>query len=220
MDDPMVRSRLGRANGTRPLEALDPKRGPPFFFWRDFRFEISTPLRKFHERMPEDTICGTLPRMSPYCVLGIAIGIGVVAGLRSFTAPAVVCWGAYLGWLNLQDSRLAFLGTIAAVAVATLLAIGELVMDKLPSTPSRTTAVPLVSRLVMGSLCGAAIGITAGQSVLLSVVLGAVGALIGTFGGYQIRHRLVAGLKVKDIVIALLEDVVAIGGAFLLVSRF
>src|ERR1700683_3432491 len=94
MDDPMVRSRLGRANGTRPLEALDPKRGPPFFFWRDFRFEISTPLRKFHEQMPEDTICGTLPRMSPYCVFGIAIGIGVVAGLRSFTAPAVVCWGA------------------------------------------------------------------------------------------------------------------------------
>jgi uncharacterized membrane protein len=161
-----------------------------------------------------------LPRMNPYCILGIAIGIGVIAGLRSFTAPAAVCWGAHLGWLNLQNSRLAFMATTVAVAVATLLAIGELVMDKLPSTPSRTAAGPLVGRLVMGALCGAAIGVTSDQSVIVGTLLGAVGALIGTFGGYQIRHRLVAGLKVKDLVIALVEDVVAIGGAFLLVSRF
>jgi uncharacterized membrane protein len=158
--------------------------------------------------------------MSPYCVFGIAIGIGVIAGLRSFTAPAAVCWAAHLGWINLQDSRIAFMATTAAVAIATLLAIGELVMDKLPSTPNRTTPGPLAGRLVMGALCGAAIGVTTGQSIALTVVLGVIGALIGTFGGYQVRHRLVAGLKVKDLVVALVEDVVAIGGAFLLVSRF
>lgn len=157
--------------------------------------------------------------MNPYFIFGIAIGIGVIAGLRSFTAPAAVCWAAHLGWIDLRYSRLAFMATTAAVIVATLLAIGELVMDKLPSTPSRTSAGPLVGRLVMGALCGAAIGVAADQSHLLAL-LGAVGALIGTFGGYQIRHRLVAGLKVKDLVIALAEDVVAIGGAFLLVSRF
>ncbi len=112
------------------------------------------------------------------------------------------------------------MATTAAVAIATLLAIGELVMDKLPSTPNRTTPGPLVGRLVMGAVCGAAIGVTTGQSIVLTVVLGAIGALIGTFGGYQVRHRLVAGLKVKDLVVALVEDVVAIGGAFLLVSRF
>jgi uncharacterized membrane protein len=158
--------------------------------------------------------------MNPYCVFGIAIGIGAIAGLRSFTAPAAVCWAAHLGWLNLQNSRLAFMATTAAVAVATLLAIGELVMDKLPSTPNRTSPGPLVGRLVMGGLCGASIGVTADQSAIVTALLGAVGALIGTFGGYQIRHRLVAGLKVKDLVIALAEDVVTIGGAFLLVSRF
>lgn len=158
--------------------------------------------------------------MNPYCVFGIAVGIGVITGLRSFTGPAAVCWAAYLGWINLQGSRLAFMATTAAVVVATLLAIGELVMDKLPSTPNRTSAGPLAGRLVMGALCGAAIGIAAEESVVVAALLGAVGALIGTFGGYQIRHRLVAGLKVKDLVIALAEDVVAIGGAFLLVSRF
>lgn len=158
--------------------------------------------------------------MSPYCVFAIAIGIGVIAGLRSFTAPAAVCWAAHLGWIHLQDSRLAFMATTAAVVVASLLAIGELVMDKLPSTPNRTSPGPLVGRLVMGAVCGASIGVTADQSIPFGALLGALGALIGTFGGYQIRHRLVADLRVKDSVIALAEDVVAIGGAFLLVSRF
>lgn len=158
--------------------------------------------------------------MNSYLIFAIAVGIGVIAGLRSFTAPAAVCWAAHLGWIDLHYSRLAFMATTAAVIVATLLAIGELVMDKLPSTPNRTSAGPLVGRLVMGALCGAAIGIATDQSGVVSTCLGAAGALIGTFGGYQIRHRLVAGLKVKDLVVALAEDVVAIGGAFLLVSRF
>jgi uncharacterized membrane protein len=218
MDDPMARSRLGRAYGTRPLGTLDPKRGsPPFFARRLFCDNFSV---DFFREISRLRICGILPRMSPYCIFAIAVGIGAIAGLRSFTAPAAVCWAAHLGWINLQDSRIAFMATAAAVAIASLLAIGELVMDKLPSTPNRTTPGPLAGRLVMGAVCGAAIGVTTGQSIVLTVVLGAVGALIGTFGGYRVRHRLVTGLKVKDLVIALMEDVVAIGGAFLLVSRF
>ena len=150
----------------------------------------------------------------------VCVGIGVVAGLRSFTAPAVVCWGAQLGWLVLAGTRLEFMGSKIAVGVFSILAIVEIVSDKLPSTPNRTTAVPLGARIFMGVLCGAAVGIAAGQSFAVGAVLGVVGALIGAFGGYQIRHRLVAGLKVPDFVIAILEDVVAIGGGLLLVSRF
>jgi uncharacterized membrane protein len=217
MDDPMVRPRLGRATGTRPLGAPDPKLGPPPFFGCLLGFDVP---RETHLNAPGPKFRGILPRMSPTIIVAIAIGIGVIAGLRSFTAPAAVCWAAHLGWLNLHGSRLEFLATTAAVVVASLLAIGELVMDKLPSTPSRTSPGPLVARLVMGALCGAAIGVSTDQSNLLCTVMGAVGALIGTFGGYQIRHRLVAGLKVKDLVIALAEDVIAVGGAFLLVSRF
>jgi len=48
---------------------------------------------------------------------------------------------------------------------------------------------------------------------------GFVGSLIGTFGGYQARTRLTRGLKVNDIFIAILEDLVAIGFAYFLVSR-
>jgi uncharacterized membrane protein len=54
---------------------------------------------------------------------------------------------------------------------------------------------------------------------LAGAVVGGIGAVIGTFGGYEIRKRLVRGLKVKDIVVAISEDVVAIVLAYLIVSR-
>jgi uncharacterized membrane protein len=85
-------------------------------------------------------------------VFVLAIGIGIVAGLRSLMAPAVVAWAAHLGWLNLHGSPLAFIGSTTAVAVFSLLAIGELVADKLPNTPKRTAIVPLVARIAVGGL--------------------------------------------------------------------
>ncbi len=71
-----------------------------------------------------------------------ALGIGVAAGLRSLTPPAVVAWAAHLGWLNLNDSPLAFMGSIIAVVIFSLLAVIELIVDLLPSTPKRTAPVP------------------------------------------------------------------------------
>ena len=71
----------------------------------------------------------------------LAIGIGIVAGLRSLTAPALVAWAAYLGWLNLQASPFAFMGSTTAVAIFSVLALGELVADKLPKAPQRRLLV-------------------------------------------------------------------------------
>ncbi|MDQ4146958.1 MAG: DUF4126 family protein [Pseudomonadota bacterium] len=150
--------------------------------------------------------------------LALAFGIGIVAGLRSLTAPAVVSWAAYLGWLNLQGSPLAFMGSIAAVAIFSLLALVEYVTDLLPKTPNRTTPVPLIARILMGSLSGACLCASAGQSLLAGAVLGGIGGVIGAFAGYQARTRLVNGLKVKDIFIAIPEDLVAIGLGYFLVS--
>lgn len=153
-------------------------------------------------------------------VLLLAVGIGVVAGLRSLTAPAVVCWMAHFHVLNLQDSHLRFMGSTIAVAVFTLLALVEIINDKLPKTPSRTTAVPLTARILMGALSGAAFGAAGASSVAIAAIAGIIGALIGTFGGYQVRTRTVKALHAPDFVIALLEDAVAIGGGLLLASRF
>ena len=87
--------------------------------------------------------------------LFLAFAIGVVAGLRSMTAPANVAWEAHLGWISLSGSHLAFMGSAWAVGIFTLGALAEFVADQLPTTPARTTAGPLAARIVMGSLTGA-----------------------------------------------------------------
>ena len=138
------------------------------------------------------------------------VGIGLVAGLRSLTAPAAVSWAAHLGWLNLHSSPLAFMGSTVAVAIFSLLAIGELIADKMPKTPSRTSLVPLLARILMGGLCGASLCASANQSLLIGALLGGMGAVIGAFGGYEIRRRLVSKLNTKDIFIAIPEDLIAI----------
>jgi uncharacterized membrane protein len=158
--------------------------------------------------------------MNPFQVLFLAFLIGVIAGLRTMTAPAVVAWAANRHWLNLHNSPLALMGSIAAVAVFTVLALGELVVDKLPSTPNRTKLPGLIGRSVLGGLSGVSVAASGAQSIALGAVLGVAGGIAGTFGGYEVRKRLVRALKVPDFVIALFEDAVAIAGGLLIVSRF
>lgn len=158
--------------------------------------------------------------MSSTSIFALAFGIGIVAGLRSMTAPAVVSWAARLGWLHLELTPLAFLGYAATPYIVSLLALGELVADKLPKTPSRKTAVPFSARVVMGALSGAAVAAGGGQSAMVGGVVGALGGVAGTLGGYELRTGLVRALKVPDFLVALLEDVVAVGGGLFLVSRF
>src|SRR6267142_947541 len=147
----------------------------------------------------------------------LALGIGIVAGLRSLTAPAVVAWAAHLGWLNLHRSPLAFIGSTPAVVILSVLAIGELIADKLPMIPKRTAPAPLMARVVTGGLCGVCLCAAAGKSLLAGTLLGGIGGVVGAFLGYGIRRRL--DLHIKDFIIAVCEDLLAIGLAFFLVSR-
>ena len=147
----------------------------------------------------------------------LALGIGIVAGLRSLTAPAVVAWAAHLGWLNLHGSPLAFMGSTVTVAIFSVLAIGELIADKLPTMSKRTAPAPLMARIITGGLCGACLCTSAGQSVVVGVVLGGIGAVVGAFLGYGIRRRL--DLHINDLVVAVCEDVAAVGLALFVVSR-
>jgi uncharacterized membrane protein len=152
-------------------------------------------------------------------VFVLAFGIGIVAGLRSLTAPAVVAWGAHISWLNLHGSPLAFMGSTTAVAILSVLAIGELIADKLPIIPKRTAPAPLLARIVTGGLCGACLCAAAGQSLVAGALLGGIGGVVGAFLGYNIRRRLVNDLHNNDLVVAVCEDVVAVGLALFLVSR-
>jgi uncharacterized membrane protein len=148
----------------------------------------------------------------------LALAIGIIAGLRSMTAPAAVSWGTRFGWLQLQGTPLAFLGSTIATWLLTALMLGELIADKLPVTPSRKSPGPFIGRIVSGGLSGAALTAGAGQSLVLGALLGAMGALVGTLGGYAARTGLVRALEVPDYVVAVAEDLVAVAGAFLIVS--
>ena len=148
----------------------------------------------------------------------LAFGIGVMAGLRSLTAPAVVAWAAYWGWLDLQGSYIAFLASAPARYLLLVLAFGELIADKLPSTPNRTAALGLGARIVTGSISGMAIGLASGRPVV-GAICGALGAVTGAFAGFEVRHRLVRRLQIPDLFIALMEDALAIAGSLFLASR-
>lgn len=151
-------------------------------------------------------------------VLLAALLIGIIAGLRALTAPAVTSWAVRLGWISVAGTPMAFMGYAATPYVFTLLALGELVTDKLPKTPSRKTPPQFITRVVMGGLAGATVG--ASHGVLLAGLLtGAVGAVIGTLGGAEFRGRLVKLTGGRDLPIALLEDAIAIFGGLLIVSR-
>jgi len=138
----------------------------------------------------------------------LALLIGIVAGLRAVLAPAAIAWAARLGWLDLQGSWLAFLGYRWTPWVLSLLALGEIVNDKLPNTPSRKVPPQFGARIVSGALCGAAIGIPAGHW-LPGLLLGAIGAVLGTLGGSAMRANL-ARAFVNDRPAALVEDAIAI----------
>ncbi|MFN2445527.1 MAG: DUF4126 domain-containing protein [Vicinamibacterales bacterium] len=144
----------------------------------------------------------------------LSLLIGVVAGLRAVTAPAAVSWAACLGRLDVSGSWLAFLGYAWTPWILTLLALGELITDQLPSTPSRTVPIQFGARIATGALSGAAIG-ASGGALLAGLVAGALGAVIGTLGGRALRARLAAAFR-SDRPAALIEDAVAVGGALLI----
>jgi uncharacterized membrane protein len=145
--------------------------------------------------------------------------LGCVAGLRSLTAPAVVCWAAHLGWLHFAGTKLAFIVHPATLSIFALLALVELIIDKLPTTPTRTAPPGLIARILFGGLCGVALATSAGGSLIASAIVGIIGALVGTFGGYKIRHTLVTRAHLPDFAVALAEDFIAIMGGLLIVSH-
>src|SRR5204862_5863524 len=104
-------------------------------------------------------------------VFVFTLSIGFAAGLRSLTPPAVVAWAAHLGWLNLNNSPLAFMGSIITVVIFSILALFELFVDLQPSTPKRTAPVPLGARILMGGLCGAFLYAASDQPVVIGGVL-------------------------------------------------
>ena len=136
--------------------------------------------------------------------------LGLVTGMRSMTAMAVLCWFAYRGDLSLDGTWASWAAKLVTAIIFTVLALGEFVADKLPKTPNRTALGPLLARVVIGGLVGAIVAASLNGSEFEGIILGVGGALIGTFGGFLVRRELVLRLGSKDWPVALAEDVSAI----------
>ncbi|QCG95515.1 DUF4126 domain-containing protein [Azospirillum sp. TSA2s] len=146
----------------------------------------------------------------------LAFLIGSVSGSRTLLAPAAVSWAVYGGWLDVSGSWLFFLGHPVSPWVFTAMAVVELIVDKLPTTPSRKQPFPFASRIAGGAIAGAAIGMNTGVWVG-GLVAGGIGAVAGTLVGYAARMRMAAAFG-RDRPAALLEDAVALIAAVLIVA--
>lgn len=145
--------------------------------------------------------------------------IGFSAGLRAFTAPAVVSWFAHLGWINLSSTPLDILSSLGAVVILTLMAVGEYAFDLLPNAPNRTATPALIARIITGSLTAACLLSATGQDLRFFIV-GGVAAICGAFVGFHLRVKLVRALSVADPFVAVAEDVISIALAVIAISVF
>ena len=149
--------------------------------------------------------------LSPLARAGL---LGVLTGARSATPLAGLALardsrtvtGSWQDWAVFRSS----IGRVVAVAAGA----GELVGDKLPSTPSRVAGGAIVGRVVAGAVVGLAMGTTElrADRRVQGALVGAVGAIVGSFAGYLGRKAVVERTGLPDVAVALVEDALTVGG--------
>ena len=204
------------------VRALVPRRDVNAHHGRDRRHRRQGNPGLRHQVLPLLTHSGVSFRAAMTQVLVIvfcSLLIGVVAGLRALTPPAVVAWGALLGWLPVDGTWAQWVGHPITVAVLTVLLVVELVTDQLPKTPSRTVPPQFVARLLTGAFAGAVIGSAASHHTFIahrrrasSARCSARSAAIRPAAGWS---RPTAGATCP---IALTEDAIAVLGGFAVVA--
>ena len=137
--------------------------------------------------------------------------LGVAGGLRTMMAMAVLCWFARFGLLPVAGTWAFWAAQPITAIVFTILAMGELIGDKLPQTPSRVSLLPLVARICFGGVVGAICATGLRGAPAEGAILGVLGAVVGAFGGFNLRQWMVKTKGFRDLPVALAEDAVAVG---------
>ena len=141
--------------------------------------------------------------------------LGIIAGMRSMGAPALVSDHlARTQSAALEQSPLRWLGTAKTAQVTKFLAVGEIIGDKLPFTPSRVAPGPLFGRIASGGLSGAALCAADGKRAGLGAVIGVAGSIAGAYGFYHLRRTLGQKLPIPDPILGAAEDVLVYGGGW------
>jgi uncharacterized membrane protein len=147
-----------------------------------------------------------------------AAGLAAIAGLRSTAAPALLSRAVRRGDVEgLQDTPFAALGSPKVSTALQLMMIGEMVADKTPFIPSRTSPPALLGRAVSGALVGAALFASGERRPVSGAALGSLSAVAAAYAGENLRVKGAEKLGVPDQILALLEDgIVLFGGTRLL----
>jgi uncharacterized membrane protein len=135
--------------------------------------------------------------------------LGTVAGMRSQLPLALLCLAAHQRGSDEQNVP-EILTSPKTTALLLASATGEIVVDKLPFTPSRLMPGSLVVRAGIGCIAGALLSRRTTLNPVRGAVIGAVGALVGSYAGYEVRAGLVARTGLPDPLVAVMEDVVAL----------
>ncbi len=137
-----------------------------------------------------------------------AIGLGAITGLRSLSGPAFLSRAAAKGLVSLDGTPLAFLNSPRLSKVLVIMELGEIVGDKLPITPSRTSPPILLGRAASGGLVGAISYLSEGRRIATGAVLGSCAAAAAAFAGERLRVLVGEKTGLPDPVVALAEDAV------------
>lgn len=150
-------------------------------------------------------------------------GLAAISGLRSVAGPALLSRAVRRGDIEgVQDTPTPFaaLESPKVSAALQLLMVGEMIGDKTPFVPSRTSVPPLLGRALSGALVGAVLFLDAERRPVSGAVLGGLSAVAAAYIGETLRAKGAEKLGVPDLILGLLEDgVVLFGGSRLLRRR-
>lgn len=140
------------------------------------------------------------------------VGIGTLAGMRTSSAPVIASQIlSHHHSKRLESSPLNFMQSKTVANVLTVLSVGELIVDKLPSTPNRTKPAGIIFRGLSGALAGASIYKASGNNVLTGTLIGAASAVASTYISLLLRKSIVKNTSIIDPIIGAIEDAMVVG---------
>lgn len=146
--------------------------------------------------------------MNQKTLLQIA-GIGWVAGMRSMAGPALASTYLrehFIRRLLAQPAHA--LSARPAANLIRVMALGELIVDKLPYVPNRTDPPSLIGRTLSGALAGAALSAAHRERREVGALLGGLVAAVSTFVMFHVRTGITRNTSVPDLPVGLAEDAV------------
>jgi uncharacterized membrane protein len=167
------------------------------------------------------------PAPKPSGIPWRSFAIGFLSGLRMATPLASIANAAGQDRLHLPRPLSLVSATRAHSAFGAFM-LFELVGDKLPFTPSRLQPQRLAGRSAGGAFTGACLSSSSKADIVKGAILGATGALAGSYIGYQARTRLTTFLESRDVAfgplkpalyVALAEDALTVAATDITVSR-